>query len=79
MTLATLAMDTQARITGFGGITEVEELRLSGLGLREGQIITKILRTPLRDPVECLVGPQLIALEASLLEHILVEERRPCR
>jgi hypothetical protein len=29
--------------------------------------------TPLRDPVECLVGPQLLALERRLLTLIRVE------
>ena len=51
----------------------VEQARLSGLGLRPGARVVKLMATPLRDPVECLVGPQLLALERRLLALISVE------
>lgn len=73
MTLAQAEMKKPSRILGFEKLSEVEELRLSALGLGPGSIITKVLRTPLRDPIECLVGPQLLTLDAWLLERILVE------
>lgn len=73
MTLAETAMETPARVVGFSSLAEDERLRLSSLGLREDAVVTKLLKTPLRDPVECLVGPQLLALEERLLPLILVE------
>jgi Fe2+ transport system protein FeoA len=41
--------------------------------VRAGALITKLIPTPLQDPVECLVGPQLLALERRLLARIQVE------
>ena len=75
MTLDKVAMDVPARITGFSGVGEAEQLRLSSHGISAGAVITKLLRAPLRDHIECLVGPQLLTLDAALLSRILVEER----
>ena len=73
MTLETIAQDVPARITGFKGLGELDKTQLGGLGLRPGVMVTKILRMPLGDPIECLVGTQLLALEARLLPLIRVE------
>ena len=73
MTLDEVALDVPVRITGFVSMDSVERGRLSGLGVRTGAVITKLIPTPLRDPVECLVGPQLLALERRLLTRIEVE------
>ncbi len=77
MTLAQAEMQTPLRIVGFERLDDIEKSRLCALGLRAGAQITKLLRTPLRDPIECLVGPQLLAVEAWLLERIVVESRQP--
>lgn len=74
MTLAKTAMHTPVRIVGFNTLDEAEQLRLSALGVHEEATVTKLLHTPLRDPVECLVGSQLLALDAWLLDRILVSE-----
>lgn len=66
-------MQTPVKVVGFRSLDAAEQTRLSSHGLRAGSEITKLLHTPLRDPVECLVGPQLLALEAWLLDHIVVE------
>lgn len=73
MTLAEIPLDSPARIKGFSALSESEVCRLGALGIREGASVTKIVRTPLRDPIELLVGPQLLAVESWLLERILVE------
>jgi Fe2+ transport system protein FeoA len=73
MTLDEAALGVPVRILGFTAMDGPEKGRLSALGLRAGAQVTKLMPTPLRDPVECLVGPQLLALERSLLERILVE------
>jgi Fe2+ transport system protein FeoA len=73
MTLAKASMKTPCRVRGFRDLTDAERTRLSSLGLRAGSVITKVLKTPLRDPVECLVGPQLLAVDSWLLERILIE------
>ena len=73
MTLDEAALNVALRITGFVSMDDSERGRLSGLGVRAGAMITKILPTPLQDPVECLVGPQLLALERRLLARIFVE------
>ena len=73
MTLDKVALDVPVRVLGFTGIEDIDKIRLTGLGLRPGVSVTKILRTPLRDPVECLVGAQLLAIEARLLARIRVE------
>ena len=70
MTLDKVALDVPVRVLGFKGIDEFDKIRLAGLGLRPGVSVTKILRAPLRDPIECLVGTQLLAIEARLLGQI---------
>lgn len=72
-TLAEVPLGAPARIAGFTDVPAGEEARLSALGLRVGGSITKLLKTPFRDPVECLVGTQLLAIDAQLLASILVE------
>jgi Fe2+ transport system protein FeoA len=73
MTLDEVALDVPVRITGFVSMDAAERGRLSGMGVRAGAVITKLIPTPLKDPVECLVGPQLLALERRLLSRIEVE------
>lgn len=73
MTLETVALGVPVRVSGFSGLDESDRVRLAGLGLRAGVSVTKILTLPLRDPIECLVGSQLLALEARLLPLIRVE------
>lgn len=73
MNLEALPMNVPVRVTGYSGLTVFDKDRLCGLGLRPGVSVVKILKTPLRDPVECLVGSQLLAIEARLLPHIRVE------
>lgn len=73
MTLDEVELDAPFRITGFVSMDASERGRLSGLGIRPGAVITKLIPTPLQDPVECLVGPQLLALERRLLARIEVE------
>ena len=72
MTLDEVGLDVPVRITGFLSMDASERGRLSGLGVRAGAVITKLIPTPLQDPVECLVGPQLLALERRLLARIQV-------
>jgi len=73
MTLDAVPLDVPVRVLGCGGLTITDRDRLAGLGLRPGVSVVKILSTPLRDPIECLVGSQLLAIEARLLSHIRVE------
>ena len=73
MTLDEIALDVPVRIVELLSMDDSERGRLSGLGLRAGAMVTKLMFTPLRDPVECLVGPQLLALERRLLVRIRVE------
>ncbi len=73
MTLAELPLQSPARVLRLRGLNPAEMSRLSALGLREGAPVTKLLRTPLRDPIECLIGSQLLALESWLLERVEVE------
>ena len=73
MTLDAVSFNVAMRIAGFVNMDAAERGRLSGLGLRCGALVTKLMPTPLRDPVECLVGPQLLALERRLLARIRVE------
>lgn len=68
-------METPVKIKGFSDVSAAEQLRLSSHGLRAGSVVTKLLRVPLRDPIECLVGTQLLTLDKALLGRILVEER----
>lgn len=72
MTLDAAHFETPVRITGFDGLTQPDLERLSAHGVDEGALIIKILRTPLRDPIECQVGPQLLTLDAWLLPRIKV-------
>lgn len=73
MTLDQVALEVQVRIVGFNSVDDGERARLSGLGVRLGAPVTKLIPTPLQDPVECLVGCQLLALDRSLLRRIRVE------
>jgi Fe2+ transport system protein FeoA len=73
MTLDTVPLDVPVRVLGYAALGTLDKERLAGLGLRPGVSVVKILKTPLQDPVECLVGSQLLALEARLLTHIRVE------
>lgn len=77
MTLDEVALEVPVRIVGFSRMEDAERARLSGLGLRSGVLVTKLMPTPLQDPVECLVGPQLLALERRLLRRIKVEAGVP--
>ncbi len=73
MTLDAVPLGVPVRVTTLTGLTAHDRDSLAGLGLRTGVSVTKIMKTPLQDPVECLVGTQLLALEARLLRHIKVE------
>jgi len=74
MTLDEAALDVPLTIVDFASsVGEAERARLSGLGLRPGVPVVKLMPTPLRDPVECLVGSQLLALDRRLLSRIRVE------
>lgn len=73
MTLDEVALDVPVRVLGWTGMDPADKDRLGGLGLRPGVSVVKLLKTPLQDPIECLVGTQLLALEARLLPHIRVE------
>jgi Fe2+ transport system protein FeoA len=73
MTLDEVALEVPVRIVGFISLDDGARARLSGLGLRAGTTVTKLMPTPLQDPIECLVGPQLLALERRLLALIRVE------
>jgi Fe2+ transport system protein FeoA len=73
LTLDRVALGVPVRVVGFPGMSDLDETRLAALGLRAGVPLVKILRTPLRDPIECLVGSQLLAVEARLLPKISVE------
>ena len=73
MNLEALPFDVPVRVVGYSSLSVFDKDRLAGLGMRPGVSVTKILKTPLQDPVECLVGSQLLAIEARLLPHIRVE------
>ena len=73
MTLESVGFSVPVLVTGFAGLSEIDQTRLDGLGLRLGVTVTKILKTPLQDPIECLVGTQLLAIEARLLPRVRVE------
>ena len=73
MTLAEVAFDKTVRVLRLDNVEKADAARLHSMGLREGAQITKVLKLPLRDPVECLVGPQLLAIESWLLERIVVD------
>lgn len=61
------------RVTGFSGVPDAERARLAGMGLHVGETVVKLLAAPLGDPIECLVGQQLLALEKGLVARIRVE------
>ena len=73
MTLDAVPLGVPVRVTTLAGLTVSDRDSLAGLGLRAGVSVVKIMKTPLQDPVECLVGTQLLALETRLLRHIKVE------
>jgi len=73
VTLDQVALEVQVKIVGFAPIGDGERARLSGLGVRLGVLVTKLIPTPLQDPIECLVGTQLLAMERRLLRLIRVE------
>ncbi len=73
LTLQKAAWNAPLRVTGFSAVGEAERARLSGMGLHVGETVMKLLAAPLGDPVECLVGQQLLALETDLLARIRVE------
>lgn len=72
MTLDQAAFGQGLRVTAFEGLPLAAELRLAALGLRRGAGVTKLLKLPLRDPIECLVGAQLVAVERWVLERVVV-------
>lgn len=73
MTLDAVPLDVPVRVVSLSGLTAFDRDSLVGHGLRPGVSVVKIMKTPLQDPVECLVGTQLLALEVRLLRHIRVE------
>ena len=72
MTLEDAAWNESLRVTGFTSLGETDRARLSGMGLHVGETVVKLLAAPLGDPVECLVGQQLLALERGLVARIRV-------
>lgn len=72
-TLADAAWNAPVRVSGFAGVGDSERARLAGMGLHVGETVVKLLASPLGDPIECLVGQQLLALEKSLVARIKVE------
>jgi Fe2+ transport system protein FeoA len=72
MTLDEAERNLPLKIVSFDCLDLTHQARLSGLGIRVGVIITKLMPTPLQDPVECLVGTQLLTLEKQLLRSIKV-------
>lgn len=75
MTLAALELGKEARVKRLDALTETESLRLASLGLTPGVSVTKLMPTPLRDPVECLVDGQLLALSRELMSRVVVEPK----
>lgn len=73
MTFREVALDVPVKVIGFKALSDAERLRLAAFGLREGSSIVKIVRTPLRDPVECLVDTQLVTLDRRIIDSILVK------
>ncbi len=72
MTLEEAALDQAVCVEEFKGLNEKDLACLLGMGFRLGALVTKVIPTPLRDPVECLVGSQLLAVERRLFKHIFV-------
>lgn len=75
VTLAEVEFEKSVQVLRLDEVEDAEAARLHAMGLRAGATVTKVLKLPLRDPVECLVGPQLLAIESWLLERIVVEPR----
>lgn len=73
LTLDQAAWNEPLRVTGFAAVPDVERARLAGMGLHVGETVVKLMGTPLGDPVACLVGQQLLALEKGLVARIRVE------
>jgi Fe2+ transport system protein FeoA len=73
MTLEKAAWNLPVRVSGFSGMADAERARLAGMGLHVGETVVKLLAAPLGDPVECLVGQQLLALDKTLVARIRVE------
>ena len=73
MTLDAVPLDVRVRVLGCAELMAHDRDRLAGLGLRPGVSVVKLLKTPLRDPIECLVGSSLLAIEVRLLHLIRVE------
>ncbi|MDE2489576.1 MAG: ferrous iron transport protein A [Elusimicrobia bacterium] len=73
MRLDEAAFDAPVRVAEILSEDSVELARLSALGLRAGAVVVKLMPTPLRDPVSCLVGSQLLALERRLLRRVRVD------
>lgn len=73
MTLERAAWNEPLRVTGFSSVSDADRARLAGMGLHVGETVLKLLAAPLGDPIECLVGQQLLALERSLVARIRVE------
>ncbi len=74
MTLEEVALNRAVRIEDMQGLNEKDLACLLGMGIRSGVSVTKVMATPLKDPVECLVGSQLLAVEKRLFKHIRVKE-----
>lgn len=72
-TLEAAPWNAPLRVTGFSSVGDSERARLAGMGLHVGETVIKLLATPLGDPIECLVGQQLLALDRSLVARIKVE------
>ncbi len=77
MTLEEVTLNRAVRIEDMQGMDEKDLACLLGMGMRSGVSVTKIVATPFKDPVECLVGSQLLAVEKRLFKHIRVKEISP--
>jgi Fe2+ transport system protein FeoA len=74
MTLEEVALNRAVKVEEIQGLGEKDIACLLGMGIRLGVSVTKVIATPLKDPVECLVGSQLLAVEKRLFKHIHVKE-----
>ena len=72
MTLEDAGFNVSLRIEAVELPDAAEKARLSGVGLRAGAAVVKIMPTPLQDPVSCKVGAQLLAVERRLLRRVRV-------
>ena len=62
------------QITNIDYLSPQEEIHLAGEGIFIGTEISKILSTPLKDFIECLVNNRLIGLPSELCNRISVKE-----